>query len=229
MNELFDPSKPGSWQDLRPNSTVTLRDEQTVQEMLDAGDADVSLGRDYFVKSVIDIREINDAAEWILVELDSPRDEDRIWLSVKVAGDELALNVCFSADGFDPGNRRDMLDREFYWLFDEPTDLDNYRLTELVYASRLRLPVLVGEEEREVDFEKIGGAEFHGRVRLTPPEPRMSEMMATVAEYLTTAAVPNPRVMIFEVGRPGNEFGGNIMFLQGAGIRTSEVDVLPVG
>ena len=229
MAELFDPASPDSWRRLPLNSTVTLRDEQTIHEMLDQGEADVSLGRDYFVNSVLNIREMNDAAEWILFELDSTREEDRIWLVVKIAGKDLALSVYFPADGFEPGNRKDMIGREFYWLFEEPENPEDFRFLNLAYAGRLQLSVLVGEEEREVDFEKLGGLELHGKVRFTPPEEGMPEMMATVVEYLTREAVPNPRVLVFEVGRPGNEYGGNITFLQGAGIRASEVDVLPMG
>ncbi len=229
MAELFDPMSPDSWRKLRLKSTVTLRDEQTIQEMLDAGDADVSVGRDYFVDSIISVREMSGAAQWLRLELDSVREDDRIWLGVKIAGDELTLSVFFSADGMDPGNRRDMLEREFYWLFEEPKDPDKFRHAELAYANRLQLPVMVGDEEREVDFDKLGGIEHHGKVLFHPPQEGMSEMMATVVEYQTTADVPNSRIQIIEIGRPENEYGGNIEFLQGTDIRTPEVDVLTIG
>lgn len=229
MAELFDPVNPDSWRRLKPDSTVTLRDEQTIQEMLEQGDGDLSQGRDYFVKSVITIREMNEAAEWILFELDAPRDDDSIWLVVKVADKDLALSVYFAAEEFEPGNRKELIDREFFWLFEEPGNPDDFRFVELAYASRLRLPVMVGEEEREAEFRKLGGMEFHGKVEFTPPREGMSGMMATVAEYDTSENVPNPRLLVFEIGRPDNEYGGNVTFLQGANIRTSEVDVLPMG
>ena len=96
----------------------------------------------------------------------------------------------------------------------------------LAYANRLTLPVVVDEEEREVEFEKLGGIEHHGKVSYMPVRDGMDEMMGTVVEYKTDADVPNPRIQIVEIGRPEGEHGGNIEFLQGADIRTSEVDVL---
>ena len=54
-------------------------------------------------------------------------------------------------------------------------------------------------------------------------------MMATVVEYVTREARPNFRLLVFEIGRAENEYSGNIAFLQGVDIRTSEVDLLPMG
>ena len=228
MAELFDPANPDSWRGLALQSTVTLRDEQTIQEMLDDGEADVSVGRDYLVKSLVRVREMNGAAVWLRFELESVREEDSVWLVVKIADKDLILSVYFSAEGMEPGNRQDMLDREFFWLFEEPKDPDNFRHNELAFANRLQLPVMVGEEEREVEFEKLGGIEHHGKVSYLPVLDGMEQMMGTVVDYQTEADVPNPRIQIVEIGRPENEFGGNIEFLQGADIRTSEVDVLPI-
>lgn len=105
MAEFFNSVNPDSWRGLKLDSTVTLRDEQTIQEMLDQGDGgDLSQGRDYFVKAVITIREINKAAEWILFELDAPRDDDSIWLVVKIADKDLTLSVYFAAEDNEQDN-----------------------------------------------------------------------------------------------------------------------------
>jgi len=227
MNQDLDLHSVRFWRSLRPGSTIILKDEQTLQDMIDSGEA-LATGRDYNVEEVWRIREKRDVAEWQFFRIRSPHDEDATWLLIKSAGDSIGAGVYFEADGFQPGNRQSLLDQELFWVFAEPRDPNNYRLLELTFAPHLYFNVEMDGEPREAEFAKIGGLEFHGNALADPPVPNNDQMVGTIAEYETMLPVPNPKVIFFEAGVP-NERGGLIRMLQGADIPIGDIEALPLG
>ncbi len=225
LNNNLNLHSVAFWQHLHPGSTVILKDEQTLQDMIESGEA-LATGRDYQVEEVWRIRESRGVADWQFFRIRSPKDEDATWLLIKSAGEELSAGIFFEADGFQPGNRRDILNQDHFWVFNEPRDPDNYQVLDLEFASHLYFNVDLDGEVREVEFAKLGNMEFHGKA-IPDPAVRDSELMVgTVAEYETMLPVPNPKVVFFEAGLPGNE-GGLVRMLQGASIRISDMEVLP--
>lgn len=224
-NEL-NPYSVHFWRALKPGSTIILKDEQTLQDMIESGET-LAAGRDYQVEEAWRVRERQDVAEWQFFRIRSPHDEDATWLLVKSAGDALSAGVYFEADGFQPGSRRDILDQNNFWVFNEPRDPDNYRVQELQFASHLYFNVDLNGEVREVEFAKMGNLEFHGSATADPPVPGNDRMVGTVAEYETMLPVPNPKVAFLETGIPGSN-DGLVRMLQGADIRMSDLEVLPV-
>lgn len=226
MTAEFDLHSARFWRQLKPGSTVILKDEQTLQDMIESGET-LAAGRDYNVDAVWRIRESRDVAEWQFFRIRSHRDEDSTWLLIKSAGDQISAGVYFEADGFPAGTRRDILNQELFWVFSEPKDPNNYKLLDLTYATHLYFNVDLNGETREAEFTKIGDIEFHGNASADPPMADNDRMIGTVAEYETMLSVPNPRVVFFEVGTPKSD-GGLIRMLQGAEIRMSDIEVLPV-
>jgi hypothetical protein len=227
LNNDWTPYSLRFWRNLKPGSTIILTDEQTLQDMIETGES-ISTGRDYHVEEVWRIRESRDVAEWQFFRIRSPHDEDATWLLIKSAGEQLSAGMYFEADGFQSGTRRELLDRNFYWVFNEPRDRSSFQLLDLNYASHLYFNLELDGEIREVEFAKLGNLEFHGHVSIDPPQRDMEKMIGTVAEYETMLPVPNPRVLFFEAGLPSQD-GGFIRMLQGAGIRLSDLEVLPAG
>ncbi|MDZ7640218.1 MAG: hypothetical protein U5J83_18520 [Bryobacterales bacterium] len=232
MSSTFDLRSARFWRALRPGSTVILKDEQTLEDMISGGEG-LATGRDYSLEEVWRIRESRDIAEWQFFRIRSPHDEDATWLLIKSAGDDISAGVYFEADGFDAGNREDLLRQELYWVFEEPRDPDNYKVLDLHFAPHLYFNVDLNGEAREAEFAKMGGMEFHGKATADPEIggasfAESSQMIGTVAEYLTTMPVPNPKVVFFEAGVP-NEKGGLIRMLQGADIPIGDIEVLALG
>ena len=231
MTTDFDLHSARFWRTLRPGSTVILKDEQTLADMISGGEA-LATGRDYNLEEVWRIRESRDIAEWQFFRIRSPHDEDATWLMIKSAGDEMSAGVYFEADGFQSGNRENLLQQELYWVFAEPRDANNYRVLDLQFAPHLYFNVDVNGEEKEVEFAKMGNLEFHGNATADPPIANASftesnRMVGTVAEYQTMLPVPNPKVVFFEAGVP-NEQGGLIRMLQGSDIPVGDIEVLPL-
>ncbi|MCW5965591.1 MAG: hypothetical protein KIT83_16255 [Bryobacterales bacterium] len=227
LNNDFNFYSTEFWRSLKPGSTVILKDEQTLQDMISGGEA-LATGRDYQVAEVWRVRESRDVAEWQFFRIRSPHDEDATWLMVKSAGDDLSAGVYFEADGFQPGNRRDILNQNHFWVFNEPRDQNSYQLLDLQFASHLYFNMDLEGDVREVEFTKMGNLEFYGKVLADPPVRDGERMVGTVAEYETMLPVPNSKVVFFEAGLPGAE-GGLIRMLQGADIRMADLEVLPLG
>lgn len=232
MQSALDLHSPDFWRSVRPGSTIILKDEQTLADMIASGEA-LATGRDYNVEEIWRVRESRDIAEWQFFRIRSPHDEDATWLMIKSAGDQLSAGVYFEADGFTPGNREELLQQEMFWVFAEPRDPNNYRLLDLHFAQHLYFNVDLNGDIREAEFAKMGNMEFHGKASADPAPGNLgfadsTRMMGTVVEYLTTLPVPNPKVVFLETGVP-NERGGLIRMLQGADIPVGDIEVLAVG
>ena len=237
MGSTFNLRSASFWQSLRPGSTIILKDEQTLADMISSGET-LAEGRDYNLEEVWRIKESRGIAEWQFFRIRSLHDEDAVWLLIKSAGggtgqgDDLSAGVYFEADGFTPGNREDLLNQELYWVFAEPPDTSNYKLLDLEFAPQLNFNVDVNGNAREAEFAKTGNLEFHGKATADPSPSDVSfadssSMLGTVAEYLTAMRVPNPKVIFFEVGAP-NPKGGLIRMIQGADIGLGDIEVLPL-
>ncbi|MCC7340322.1 MAG: hypothetical protein IT170_04485 [Bryobacterales bacterium] len=237
MGSTYNLHSASFWQSLRPGSTIILKDEQTLADMIQSGEA-LATGRDYNLEEVWRIKESRGIAEWQFFRIRSLHDEDAVWLMIKStgsssnAGEELSAGVYFEADGFAPGNREDLLNRELYWVFAEPPDTSNYKLIDLEFAPQLNFNVEVDGAAREAEFAKIGNLEFQGKATADPSMSNVSfakstEMIGTVAEYRTAMRVPNPKVIFFETGAP-NPKGGLIRMLQGSDISVGDIEVLPL-
>lgn len=237
----WTPYSTRFWRSLKPGSTIVLKDEQTLEDMIESGES-IASGRDYQVEEAWRIRESRDVAEWQFFRIRSPRDVDATWLLVKSAGDQLSAGVYFEADGFHAGTRRELLDQNHHWVFEQPRDPSNFQLLDLQYATRLYFNLELNGEEREVEFAKLGNMEFHGNATVEPeirneslkdlpigsPEAQnANRMLGTVVEYETMLPVPNSKVVFFEVGMPGAD-GGLVRMLQGSNIRMSDMEVLPI-
>lgn len=249
---MNNKTSPEHWRNINPGDSVVLTDEQAIQESLrrDQG-AD---GLTYLVQSVIKISELNGLCEWRLLKLDD--EEQDVRLLIKIVDDEVDLRVVFGADGFESGNRQDMIDAEELWLFNEPEDPDNFDLIELQFANEVLWNVPVGgptgDGMVEATYRKKV-RDFYGRVFTDPPESGVGDQIATIVEYVTDADCDNPELLILETGEVGSilieedydedgEFiseehetttnaesqGGYIEVFFGALIRANEVSVLTI-
>lgn len=231
MGSTFNLRSASFWQSLRPGSTIILKDEQTLADMI-AGGETLATGRDYNLEEAWRIQESSGIAEWQFFRIRSSHDEDATWLMIKSAGDDLSAGVYFEADGFEPGNREELLQHDFYWVFAEPPDPEKYELLDLVYAPELNFQVEVNGVAQDARFAKMGNLEFHGKATADPSVSGASfaestQMLGTVAEYLTTQPTPNPKVVFFEAGVQSRK-GGLIRMLQGADVPMADIEVLPL-
>ena len=223
---MLDKDNPSFWRDILPGSTVTINDEQAIADSIERGEG-VS-GRDYLVESIWKIRQEEGLAEWLLFKLDD--DEQEVFLVAKIVDRSIDLYVFFEPDEFEPGNRRDIVDREDLWVFEEPKDFEDFSFDELEFVHEFRWIVDAGDEddsgEKEIEFRLKAQGILYGSCTRDPVQSGIDRMMASVAEFSTTDDYENPEVMIIELGGEKSDEGGLISLMVGCPIRTAEVEVL---
>lgn len=220
--KLGDKRDPAYWRAIKPDTTLTLTDEQALRESVS--------GQNYLVKQVIKIREKSGICEWLLFEIEGLDEAPDSWLMVKIVDQELDLRVYFEDEDFESGNRNDMIDQDNMFLFQKPEDPDDFTCEELEYAKHIGWD-FPGDEEGDpsihVDYNvKVG--ELQGDVSYDPCESGQSELLVTIVEFDTSDETTCPEMLVLEIGHPDNDDGGLIRMFFGNSIKPTEADVLAV-
>ncbi len=223
---MYDKDSPRFWRDIRPGSTVTLSDEQSIADSMKRGEG--VKGMDYIVESVLKIRQEDGLAEWLLLKLDD--EEQDVYLAVKIVDNDFSLLIYFEPVEFPPGNRRDIVERGDTWIFQEPDNPDDFEYDELEFVSEIIWNVDVEEEgevvEREITYRIKGQGVLYGSSTHDPTQAGLVRIMAAVVEYTADKDCANPELMLLELGGEHGEEGGLISMLVGCRINKTEVDVL---
>lgn len=226
---MFDKNTPDFWRDIKPGSTITLSDEQSINESISQG-LGVN-GLDFVVDSILVIRQGEGLAEWYFYNLGE--EDQEVYLVAKLVGQHLDLGVYFEPDEFPPGNRRDLVDRGDTWIFDEPENLDDFTYDELKYCNELIMSLDLnntGSDDEDdlvdVHFKMKGQSVQYGSCKHVPDQSGIGRIMASIVEYSTDRAYENPNTILIELGGEKSDDGGLISLLSGCPINLSEVDVL---
>ncbi len=220
--QLEDKRDPAYWRAIKPDSTLTLTDEQALRE-------DIS-GQNYLVKQIIKIREKSGICEWILFELEGQDDAPDSWLMAKLVDKEVDIRVYFEPDDFESGNRKDMIEQENMFLFQKPEDVDDFTCGELEYAKHIGWD-FPGDEEGDDDIHvdyNVKAGELQGDISYDPYQSGQNELLATVVEFDTSDETTCPEMLVLEIGHPEDEEGGFIRLFFGNSIKPTEADVLAV-
>ncbi len=221
---MEEKESPQFWRELKPGSTISLKDAQALEDSMKAG-LGVS-ARDYVVREIRSIKQLEGPVEWQLFNVEDG--EERLWFLVKIVDEDIALRMYFEVEGLQPGTRSEMIEREMSWLFQEPKDPDDFRCNELAYAEEIIQAIEVEGEEKEIRFRIKPQGEIHGACTHEPRQSWPQVMMATVVEYASEQACANPELLLLELGGEKGEEGGGITLLLGCDVRFGEVDVLAV-
>jgi hypothetical protein len=220
----MDKAKPSDWLSIKPGSVITVSDAQAIQDSM-RRKLGVK-GIDYTVKSVACMDHLDSLSKHIFLALDDP--EQSTYLMVKMVDELVDLYLYFDAPGLEGGTRQQLLDRGMLWLFQEPSDPNNFKPEELRYSLDVRQTVDADGKQENVVYNLKGQGELQCDYTLTPqPSGLSKEMLATIVEYRSQQPVENPEFLILETGeRRGNR--SFVQFYLGCPIKLSEVDVLEI-
>jgi len=212
------------WRSLGCGSVVTLSDAQTREDSIKEGRGDQPLS--FTVQTIRTITEAGGLAVWRLFHLSEVKQQ--IWLMAKVVGQEVDLRVYFEVptEQFQPGNRRDMVERNNLWLFQQPADPNHFTYNELEYTANIEAPA---ENGQPVTFRMKPQGTLHGLLRTDPSGEEGDNDFTSVVEYQADPlnASENPELLLLEVGNADNSDGGLITLWQGVALAPGEIDVLP--
>lgn len=224
----MDKRDPAFWRSVKPDTTITLTDEQALRESVH--------GLSYLVREVMTIKDLDGICEWLFFMMDGDGDTPDAWLMVKIVDKEVGLRVYFEdrdsieSIGFRAGNREDMVDSERLWLFQEPEG-EEFEYSELQYAQHIGWD-FPGDEEGDddihVDYNVKGGGEMQCTVTYDPHIDDQRDLIVTIVEYDTSDETTCPEMLLIEIGRSGLDEGGLIRMMFGNAVRPEEIDALAV-
>ncbi len=223
----MDKSQAADWLAVKPNSIVTISDEQGIADSMKRGLG--VRGIDYTVKSVAEMKQLDALSTHLFFTL---HDEEQVaYLLVKIVDENIDLGLYIEVDGLVPGSRQEIVDRGDLWLFQAPANPDHFDVSDLRFTTTINqtLPGVDGGAEELVVYDIKGQGELQCDYKEQPPRTGMAEGqgLATIVEYNTQQQVENPEFLILEVGKRRSK-QSYIQFYIGCPIKFSEVDVLPV-
>jgi hypothetical protein len=198
---------------LTVGSLVKLSDQQTIQEQMDKKNYVSSV--DAKVVEVTEYEEQNGNLRISVAKLDL---ENLYVITIEAADGEFYSVLAFVPDAFDVngfpgGNRVELLDVGFHWLFNAPADENNVVVNELEFAD-----ALTNERAGEVAVFKP----LHNTLYGTSSENKLFAF----AHYRADREWDNTECFILEHGDLEDEAGGYITFFQGAILNDGELEVL---
>ncbi len=235
---VIDKEKLAHWESAKLNDIVQLKDEQTISYLMEQGHENISHGADFTIKRKRKIDSEDGNAEWIIFDIEFA---DFLWyLVVKSNKSHFDLYIYYVPDGFEDGDRNDIIDKAD-WLMEVWED--GVELKDLPFASEI-------QQEEDVIF-KTNGPGYGTCVEDN------EKSFATVVEYKTDADEENPLMMAVEFnqieewedreeslaeddygdievevsvesGVNIDEDSSYIMLLQGCGVTLNNVDILRV-
>lgn len=210
--------------DIKVGDIVTLKDEQTILDLMKSGVDDAANGVDAAITRIRKFKNDELNVHWVLCDLEYSNQSNELFLVAKIAGDSMDIRVFFIPDDFTPGSRNDLLNDDAYWLFQEPKDLENFIPSELKFSEVINQII----DDEEINYKSKNG-EIYGEV---VEHPGGDEEFATIMEWVADIECENPEIICFEIGgldEDGDPIpdGGFVLFFQGASIGVNDLEIMP--
>lgn len=235
---VINKEKLSYWESAKIDDIIQLTDEQTISYLMDQGHENLTHGADFTVKRKRKITAQDSDAEWLILDIEFA---DFTWyLVVKSNKSDFDMYVYYVSDGFEDGDRQDIIDNSD-WLMEVWED--GTELKDLSFAKEI--------QEGEGVIFKTSGAQYGTCFE------DGDKSFATVVEYSTDAEHDNPLMLalefnqlepwstdeksyeededgdveievIHESGVHINEDSSYITLLQGCRVTSNDVDLMKV-
>ena len=227
------------WNKIKVGSIIQLDDTQTLEFLINEGMTVSSNGADF---EVVRLKELSLNDDSVKIKLAYIQLKDIVWyLTVWNVEGEIKLKVYYEPDWFNVGSREDMLENEYYHLFEAPDDEENVIVEDLSFATTI-LEVEVDEEEDEeveVVYNSFLGVMYGSSIE------DGEEDFATVVDLFTEDETEDTDLLIIELcnatvqeqlDEDGYTDGDTIvdidhansfvMYLKGCSVELNDVEVL---
>jgi len=250
---MTTPDTPSYWDKLKPGDLISLRDEETLTDMMTSGSLRAS-GLDLTVKEISTIEEAQGLMKWILITLEPVTldDTQQVWyVFVKIVDDAVDIRVMYSPEDFEDNTREGLLEHDCFWLFQEPEDPDDFEPKDLLFTESIGQDI-EGEDGKKFFYDQKRQGVLYGRMQTKPRPSGVDEpQFVTIIEFATDYdGCNNPEILLLEIGgvvmpdysecesEEEAEFieeqadaqsgGGYVMLLQGANINPTDIEIMSV-
>ena len=220
---ITDVDDPGFWRQLSAASVITLKDKQAIEDSMRRGKGPNPI--DYIVERVRTIVENDGLATWMMYKLQDP--EQELWFMAKIVDSSVDLRTYYVPDEFHHGNRRDILDRGDLWLFQQPSDVNNYAPSDLEFTTEISYNGEVSGQQMEIEYSEKGQGALYGEMTTKPAQSGFEHgIFAAIVEYQAEQSCDNPELLLLELGGENDQSGGLITLMLGSPISQSDVTVI---
>ena len=213
-----------SWREVQPGFVVKLSDNIVRNANYVAGKGDkVDV---YTVSLVRRITQRESHIEWLFFRLEE--NDHPLWLLAKIIDQKVTLAVLAEPQDLISGNRQELINRQEYWLFQEPNDPDHIVYDELDFATEIYWVIdnpNGSPNTKDITYRMKEQGVLYGLATHIPPLFTAEPVVGVVIEYSTEDDPDNPEVVIMEIGGEEGEYGGKITVLFGAPILSVDVQV----
>jgi len=228
---MFDPSDVREWRNLRPGSTILLKDERSMMQMLQAGGSLQPM--ECVVDEITRIVVNEGVGEFLICHMPNSVDPDEngtdLWFaSLFVDGNHDHRLYFEPADRFEPGTRDEILDRGDNFIFLPPEDPDDFVPTDLEFTGN----TFHGDDE----YDSNGRPTLFGDAIVEPRMTGMQDEMFAAIRELSSPGCDNPEMMIIEIGgiNPNDDYltqdrGGLVRLWIGRQVKDNDFEVIPGG
>jgi len=221
---MLDKNAIATWRSLKGGDIITLTDEQTIADLMDDQTKNAMRGIDLTIGCPEAIKHQNGDFELIIYPLEGYKQD--MWLMVKSVDEDFDLRIYYEPADFERGNRAELIDKGYLWLFQEPAEPDSAIPSELKHA--LYIENTDPETDEQIIFRSKAQTSFGESISLGE-----DPIFVQITEYLAEDEHKNPELMTIEYGgldEDGDELdeGGYIKFFQGETIQPSSIDIMPM-
>jgi hypothetical protein len=226
---MDDTRSAAFWRSVKSGSEITLKDPFTLAALAAAGRA--APQRDYGVRAVRTVKNLNGLSELIVIDLDDP-ECDGLALVVKIVEPEISFRVMWYPPEFTACDRNEILNRGLNFLFAEPAKDTQWAPRDLAFAQSFKTG-MKDEKDRDVDvtFDLLEPGEVRGAMTYEPRVPGKDKPDFTrVGEWIATKPKSPPFwlpcFVFVEAGGEEKDSGGNVELFTGYEIRPTQVGVV---
>ncbi len=230
----MDKNSQAYWNKVRVGSIVQLDDTQTLEFLIEQDKEVSSNGADFEVVRIKDISLNEGSVKMKIIFLQF---DDILWyLIVEDVEGEIKLKIYYQPDDFVFGNREDMLENNYFYLFEAPEDEENVVAEDLVFTTHW--------EEEDVEeiavYDSLLGVTYG-----TSVEAGESDDFVTIVSMTTEVECEDTELLILEfcnveVEEQLDDDGYTeadpivdidsanswVMFLRGCSVQMNDVEIL---
>lgn len=179
-------------------------------------------GQKVEVINSLHIKESNNLATIVLLKM--REDQGEFYLFAKVVDENIDVRIYNKIDWLPDGDRHNLLDEGNQKLFQAPST-EKWVPADLEWTESFELSI----ENKDVGFNKK--SLVYGEATERPKLTGIDVSFATIVEYAAVSQVPNPEILILELGgidEDGNKSpnGGFVLPLEGYCISNDEVETI---
>lgn len=202
----MDESNLKSWEQVKKNDIIVLKDERHLHENIDGVPVTISRAERFHC-------DLFELLVFSLVE------KPKSLIVVKKVIDIFEVRFYSEMEWIGKGSRNDLLSNGNQFLFQEPKDVNNFKPKDLQWAEKL---ILVDDKLGDLTFNQKNQGVVWGKW----VDKDHHAYFAGIIEFFTENLTADPEILITEVGGENSDDGGWVVAYEGYKLEVEDLEGL---